>query len=250
MVNISVILPVYNESQYINATFESVLEYSRNKPFYQFIFVNDGSTDDTQQILEKKIAETAQSHHISLICYEPNQGKGYAIKKGVESSIGDYICFIDSDLAYSLSHLDGLVNQLELFDVVIGCRTLIEDNFTRVKPLRLVTGKLFNLITQCILSLNFTDIQAGLKGFRKQAAQTLFQKQTIKRFCFDVELIYLAQKMGYTIGEIPALVSMTHFNKISKVDLLQDSVRMLQGLIKIKINDSLGLYEEVYIVEF
>lgn len=250
MINLSVILPVYNESGCINVTFESVLEYSKIHPFYQFIFVNDGSTDDTQHILETKIAEAGKNHHIYLISYKQNQGKGYAIKKGVESSFGDYICFIDSDLAYSLSHLDFLADKLESFDVVIGCRNLISDNFKRVKPLRFLAGKLFNWMTQGILSLKFSDVQAGLKGFRRDVAQTLFEKQTIKRFCFDVELIYLAQKMGYTIGEIPALVSSTHLSKISKVDLFKDSVRMSQSLIQIKINDTLGLYEEVYIVEF
>lgn len=250
MISLSVILPVYNESECINSTFESVLEYSKSHPFYQFIFVNDGSTDDTQHILEKKIAETGKDHHIYLISYEHNQGKGYAIKKGVESSFGDYICFIDSDLAYSLSHVDFLADKLESFDVVIGCRNKISDNFKRVKPLRLLAGKLFNWMTQGILSLKFSDVQAGLKGFRRHVALALFEKQTIKRFCFDVEIIYLAQKMGYTIGEIPALVSSTHLSKISKVNLFKDSLRMFQSLIQIKINDNLGLYEKVYIVEF
>lgn len=250
MVNISVILPIYNEAECINTTFDSVLGYSKIHPFYQFIFVNDGSTDDTQNILEKKIFETPKNHHISLISYRQNQGKGYAIKKGVESSIGNYVCFIDSDLAYSLSHLDLLVNQLELFDVVIGCRSLNNENVKRVKPIRFLAGKLFNLMAQGILSLKFSDVQAGLKGFRRDVAQTLFDKQTIKRFCFDVELIYLAQKMGYTIGEIPALVSVAHLNKISKVNLIRDSGRMLQSLIKIRMNDILGLYDKAYIVEF
>lgn len=250
MVNISVILPVYNESECINKTFDSVLEYSKSHPFYQFIFVNDGSTDNTQNILEKKIYETDINYHISLISYEQNQGKGYAIKKGVESSSGDYICFIDSDLAYSLSHLDFLVDQLNSFDVVIGCRNIIPYNFKRVKLLRFLAGKVFNLMTRAILAIKFSDVQAGLKGFRRNVAQTLFKKQTIKRFCFDAELIYLAQKMGYTIGEISVLVCSDHLSKISKVNLLQDSVRMLQSLIKIKINDVLGLYEKNYIVEF
>jgi len=229
---ISVILPVYNESECITATFESVLEYSQNHPSYHFIFVNDGSNDETQEIL------TSQ-----------NQGKGYAIKKGVEASSGDYICFLDSDLAYSLSHLEFLIDKLEVFDVVMGCRNQIFDNFKRVKLIRLLAGKIFNVMTQSILSLNFSDMQAGLKGFRRDAAENLFEKQTIKRFCFDVELIYLAHKRGYRIGEIPAIVSNTHISKVSKVNLLIDSIRMLQSLIQIRINERLGLYEEVCLVK-
>ena len=249
MVKISVVLPVYNESTCIDSTFQSVLEYSKHYPYYQFIFVNDGSTDGTQDILKRHI-DDAETNQICLISYEKNRGKGYAIKKGVESSIGDYICFIDSDLAYSLTHLEFLIDKLEIFDVVIGCRNLISDNFKRVRLIRLLAGKTFNFMTQSILSLHFDDMQAGLKGFRRDIAKNLFEKQTIQRFCFDVELIYLAQKRGYKIGEIPAIVSNTHLAKVSKVNLLTDSIRMLQSLLQIKINDSLGLYEEVCLVKF
>lgn len=248
MNQVSVIFPVYNESKCIESTFEAVLEYLQNHPDYQFIFVNDGSTDHTRIILEKKIAET-RINQIILISYEQNQGKGYAIKKGVESSTGNYICFLDSDLAYSLIHLEFLIDKLGVFDVVIGCRNLIFDNFKRVKFIRLLTGKIFNFMSRGILSLSFSDMQAGIKGFRKDVAINLFEKQSIKRFCFDVELIYLAQKKGYTIGEIPVIVSPTHLGKNSKVNLVIDSLRMLQSLIQIKVNDYLGLYETVCLVK-
>lgn len=242
MNQVSVILPVYNESQCITTTFEAVLEYSKNHPTYQFIFVNDGSTDHTGIIIETKITNTITTQ-ITLISYEQNQGKGYAIKKGVEASIGDYVCFLDSDLAYSLSHLEFLINKLEMFDVVIGCRNLVNDNFKRVKINRWLAGKIFNIMSRSLLSLTFSDMQAGIKGFRKDVVINLFKKQTIKRFCFDVELIYLARKRGYRIGEIPAIVSNTHLKKISNVNLVIDSITMLHSLIKIKINDNLGLYE-------
>jgi glycosyltransferase involved in cell wall biosynthesis len=249
MFKVSVILPIYNESKCIATTVEAVLEYLQNHPDHQFIFVNDGSTDDTPIILEEKIANT-RTNQITLISYEQNQGKGYAIKKGVEASIGDYVCFLDSDLAYSLSHLEFLIDKLEVFDVVIGCRNLINDNFKRVRIIRLLAGKIFNIVSRIILSLRFSDMQAGIKGFRKDVAINLFKNQTIKRFCFDVELIFLAQKRGYTIGEIPAIVSITHLEKTSKVNLSIDSLKMVQSLIQIKINDNLRLYEEVCLVKF
>jgi dolichyl-phosphate beta-glucosyltransferase len=248
MIKVSVILPVYNESNCIESTFEAVLEYLQNHPDYQFIFVDDGSTDATRIILERKIADN-KTNQIILIYYKQNQGKGYAIKKGVEASLGDYVCFLDSDLAYSLSHLEFLIDKLAVFDVVIGCRNLIFDNYKRVKIIRLFAGKVFNFMSRSILSLSFSDMQAGIKGFRKDVAINLFEKQAIKRFCFDVELIYLAQKRGDTIGEIPVIVSTTHLGKISKVNLVIDSLKMLQSLIQIKINDKLGLYEKVYLVK-
>lgn len=249
MNKISVILPIYNESTCIDTTFDSVLEYSKLHSDYHFIFVNDGSNDNTLTILESKIAAT-KSNQITLISYKQNQGKGYAIKKGIESSYGEYICFIDSDLAYSLNHLEFLVDKLELFDIVIGCRNLIPENLKRVKTLRFFAGKIFNMMSRGILSLSFTDMQAGLKGFKKDVAKTLFEKQTIKRFCFDVELLYLAKKMGYSIDEIPVIVSSNHIDKDSKVNLLVDSIIMLKSLIQIRINDSLSVYEKIYFVKF
>ena len=243
MKSISVILPVYNESKCISLTVDAVIEFSKDNPIYHFIFVNDGSTDETKSIIENKILESKNSH-VYLLSYEENKGKGHAIKKGVEFSHGDYICFIDSDLAYSLTHLEFLVDKLELFDVVIGCRNLMPTNVKRVKFVRLVAGKVFNILSRGILSLNFSDMQAGIKGFKKEIAKDLFARQRIKRFCFDVELMYLAQKQGHSIGEIPVIVSMTHTEKASKVNLAVDSLRMLISLLKIRINDSLGRYEK------
>ncbi|HEY9672371.1 MAG TPA: glycosyltransferase [Waterburya sp.] len=243
MRSISVILPVYNESKCISLTVDAVLEYSKNNPIYHFIFVNDGSTDETKAIIENKILES-ENNHISLLSYDENKGKGHAIKKGVEFSHGDYICFIDSDLAYSLTHLDFLIDKLEFFDVVIGCRNLMPTNVKRVKFIRFVAGKVFNILSRGILSLNFSDMQAGIKGFKKEIAKDLFARQRIKRFCFDVELMYLAQKQRYSIGEIPVIVSITHTEKASKVNLAVDSLRMLISLLKIRINDSLGRYEK------
>ena len=239
---ISVILPVYNESECIAQTFDSVLEYAKRNPACHFIFVNDGSTDNTKLILENKLA-AAKSHQIRLVSYRHNQGKGYAVKTGIFHSDGDYICFIDSDLAYSLAHLEILIDKLESFEIVIGCRNLVHDSVNRVKFDRKLAGKIFNYISRKILALKYTDMQAGIKGFRKEVAKRLFEKQKLKRFCFDAELIYLAKKHGYTLGEIPAIVSDRHRYKASKVNLLKDSIKMLMSLIKIKVNDQLCLYE-------
>ncbi len=122
--HVSVILPVYNERSCINETFNAVLDYAECHPFYCFIFVNDGSTDETAAILERKIA-ASQTFQIKLISYSERCGKGYAVKQGIEAADGDYICFLDGDLAYSLEHLDQLFDQLAEFDMVIGCRNLV-----------------------------------------------------------------------------------------------------------------------------
>ncbi|HTL88123.1 MAG TPA: glycosyltransferase [Leptolyngbya sp.] len=238
---VSIILPVYNEQACIRQTFAAILRYLETHPNFTFIFVNDGSTDRTKQILAAGIQIT-KSAQIHLVSYTPRAGKGYAIRRGVEYANGDLICFLDSDLAYSLSHLDQLVEKLKTHDVAIGSRSLAVSNQQEVKPSRKIAGKIFNFLSRKILDLQYSDMQAGLKGFRKSAAKKLFAYQTLTGFSFDVELIYLAENWGYSIGEIPAKVSERHQKKLSKVNLIQDSLKMLLDLLRIRFNDQFGRY--------
>lgn len=237
----SIILPVYNEQDCVAQTFDAVLEYADEHPTYEFIFVSDGSTDQTPQILAQRMA--TESDRIHLIAYPERGGKGYAVRQGVEAAIGDCVCFMDGDLAYSLDHLDLLLSKLEGYEVAIGCRSLVPDGNLGLNSLRKVAGKVFNTLSQRILNLHYVDMQAGLKGFQRSAAKEIFSRQTLTGFSFDVELIYLARKLGYSIGEIPARVSPQHCRKLSKVNLLLDSVKMLKDLFRIQLNDRLGRYE-------
>jgi dolichyl-phosphate beta-glucosyltransferase len=225
MAQVSVILPVYNEAKCIEKTLSSVLLFSQEKPNYDFIFVNDGSTDKTKDILERNLA-LKKASNVNLISYELNQGKGYAVKLGVSYAQGDYICYIDSDLAYALEHLELVIEKLECFDMVIGCRSLAANHFQTSRSVRMIAGKIFNILSRYILDLPFTDMQAGIKGFKNNVAKELFQRQQITGFSFDVELVYIAYRKGYDIGEIPAV-----------------SVVMFLDLLRIKYNDKIGRYK-------
>lgn len=242
MMKIAVILPVYNEANCIEQTFDKILEFSQKNHAYNFIIVNDGSTDNTLQIIENQL-KTFPTHHIKLISYSNRQGKGYAVKKGSEYVDADCICFMDGDLAYSLEHLEPLVEKLEKFDVVIGCRNLDKQNFRNLTLIRKISGKIFNFISRKILNLPYRDMQAGLKGFKQNAAQEILKQQTITGFSFDAELLFLAQKKGYTIGEIPARISEQHLYKTSKVNIVKDSLKMFSCLLKIRYNNRVGNYE-------
>ena len=239
---VTVIMPVYNEQACISATFDAVLEHCQSHPDYCFIFVNDGSSDRTQQILEQRIADS-QIEQIQLLSYGDRGGKGHAVKMGVYLADADYICFLDGDLAYSLDHLDWLMAKLAQHDVVIGCRSLMPEGNQGLKLSRKIAGKIFNTLSKQILNLPYVDMQAGLKGFRVKAAKEIFARQELIGFSFDVELIYLAKKLGYSIAEIPAYVSSSHATKISKVNLLADSFKMLRDLFTIRWNDVTGRYE-------
>ncbi|MBW4538381.1 MAG: glycosyltransferase [Myxacorys chilensis ATA2-1-KO14] len=238
---VSVILPVYNEQASIQKTFEALLHYLPDHPNYKFIFVNDGSCDRTKEILAAGLYAT-KARRIELLSYSPRAGKGYAVRRGVEYTDSDIICYLDGDLSYSLDHLDELVEKLRSCDVVIGARTLARGNGKKLKLKRKLAGKVSNFLASRILNLNYSDMQSGLVGFRGEAARNLFGAQELTDAAFDVELIYLAKKWGYTIGEIPAKVSTRHRLKPSNVNLLQDSIRMLIDLLKIRLNDCMGLY--------
>lgn len=240
---VGVVLPVYNEQACIQQTFKTVLDYTRHYPNYRFIFVNDGSTDRTQAILEQQI-ERAGTCQVQLVAYTTRRGKGYAVQTGM-AKVGlevDYLCYLDSDLAYSLEHLEHLIAQLQGCDLAIGCRSLMRSNSSNLRLSRRIAGKVFNLLSQVLLNLRFSDMQAGLKGFRSDVAQVLFSRQQLPGFSFDVELIYLARKYGYRIGEIPARVAKSHQGKASKVKLVQDSLRMLWDLFRIRYYDLTGRY--------
>jgi glycosyltransferase involved in cell wall biosynthesis len=238
----AIIMPVYNEQACISKTFDAVLDYCQSHPDYCFIFVNDGSSDRTPQILEQRIAN-AHTEQIQLLSYGDRGGKGYAVKRGVYLADADYVCFLDGDLAYSLDHLDWLMAKLAQYDVVIGCRSLVPAGNQGLRLSRKIAGKVFNTLSKQILNLPYVDMQAGLKGFSAKTAQEIFDRQELIGFSFDVELIYLAKKLGYSIAEIPAYVSSSHATKISKVNLLADSLKMLRDLFKIRWNDLTGRYK-------
>jgi len=238
---VSVILPVYNEEESAGYVFDSVLDFSRKNPDYDFIFVSDGSTDSTKRVLQNRITES-KPRKIKLISYNANMGKGHAVRKGVEKAEGDYICFTDGDLAYPLSYLKDFSKRLERDDIVIGWRAPFAENLQNMKEIRKIAGKTFNLFSRKLLGLNYLDMQAGIKGFRKKAAKHLFSINKINGWSFDTEIIYLAKKKGYKISELPVKVSKSNLEVKSQVKLVRDSLRMFFSLLKIRINYLSGKY--------
>jgi dolichyl-phosphate beta-glucosyltransferase len=241
LIRLSVVLPVHNEQRCLAQTIVAVLAYAPLHRDVEFIFVDDGSTDQTRQLLAQMLPRDPTQ--VRYLTYRQCRGKGYAVKQGCAQAIGAYICFLDGDLAYSLDHLAQLLKRLEDCDLVIGCRNLVDQPTQAVKPSRQFAGKIFNGLSQRILQLHFSDMQAGLKGFRRPVAQHLFSQIQTTGFAFDVELMYLAQKHGYTIGEIPAYLAPHHIDKPSKVKLFQDSAQMLLELFRIRYYNRMGRYD-------
>lgn len=237
----TVIIPVYNETQRISLTCDKITDFIALHPRYCFLFVNDGSTDDTLDIIRKK-AKSALPGRIKYISLEKNMGKGAAVKKGVEHASTEYLCFMDGDLAYSLEQLITLSEALENGDMVIGSRTLGSEDQENIPPLRRLLGWGFNRLIRLIMRMPYKDTQAGIKGFRTEAAKKIFSKQIINGFAFDVELIFIARKLGCRITEIPAYVQEEHTEKNSKVNLLKDPLKMFFSLFMIHYYNCKGRY--------
>jgi len=234
----SLIIPVYNEEKVILKTLNKLILFLNNeKENWEIIIVNDGSTDKTLEIINN-----FKPNPFKIVSHTPNKGKGFAIKKGVEMATGDYIAFIDSDLAYSFENLKEALFYLKNFDIVRGSRDTLKTR-KNTPILRKILGRGFNLISRILLDPHLNDTQCGLKAFRKDVAKDLFSKQTIGGFSFDTEILYLAKKKNYLIKEIRVAISEDHLDKESKVNLILDPPKMFLDLIKIRINDLLGKYE-------
>jgi len=233
MKSVVVLLPVHNEAWLIGSVLGQVLDFARSHEDWRFVFVDDGSSDGTPEAIEKRLEET-RSHRIELLALTPNRGKALALREAVLGTSEDLVLFTDGDLAYPLEHLEALAAELEHADVAIGSRALSRVRQSNISMLRRFSGTAFNIAVRLITTLPFDDTQAGLKGFRRDAARVLFRAQRVRDFAFDAELLYLAKVLQLRVVEIPANVSARHSYKKSRVNMLRDPLRMFWSLIRMR----------------
>ena len=203
MTYLSVVIPLYNEERCLMGNFETIKAYldTLNKN-YEIILVNDGSTDNTASMIQEIVQANPQSLSLSN---PKNKGKGDAVKRGVLNAAGKYIVYTDADLAVPVHFIGACLKRLEAdAPIVIGSRHLPESSFKVCEaPLRQFLGEIFRRFVQLGLGLKVSDITCGLKGFEKKAAFDIFSRSRIERWGYDAEIIFLAQKLGYPITEIP-----------------------------------------------
>lgn len=233
----SIIIPVFNEAQRIKDTLEVIIKYLNKKSTeYELIIVDDGSTDETTKVIEEFFFLQYPQIKYKLFKNYKNLGKGAAVRKGVLSACGELVYFTDADLSTPIEEMFKFVDIIkkEGYDIVIGSRGLKESKILVHQPFyRETMGKIFNKIVKILLMNDFNDTQCGAKMFKNEVAKKVFSLSTINNFAFDVEILYIAKKLGYKIKEMP--VVWKNF-KGSKVKLLTDSIKMLLSLFKIKFN--------------
>jgi glycosyltransferase involved in cell wall biosynthesis len=235
----SIVIPAFNESARIPATLESVVSCIRAQGWAaEVIVVNDGSRDATGAIV-REFATNAPE--VRLIENPGNRGKGYSVRSGILQALGEVVMFTDSDLSAPIEEAERLFAAIEQgADIAIGSRWLESGRQTHRQPLyRQFFGRCFNAVTRGVMGLRFADTQCGFKAFTREAAQTIFQLQTIERWGFDPEILFIALKRGYRVVEVP--VSWAHDER-SRMSYLRDGMKMLEEIATIRWNALLGRY--------
>ena len=238
--DLSIIVPAYNEEVLIVSTLDGLQSYLAARPErYEILVVDDGSSDKTvalAQDWQKRIGA-----NLRVLVNEKNMGKGFSIQRGVFESHGQYIVFIDADLPYELDAIDGFLKALQNgYDLAIGSRILPGSEVKGVPIPRYLAGQVFSWMVQAVLFRGLPDTQCGFKSFRSDAAREIFRRLTISGFGFDVEMLYVARKLKFSIQ--PVVVRMIHHRLGSRVRLVGHSIEMLSDLFAIRRNDWQGKY--------
>jgi glycosyltransferase involved in cell wall biosynthesis len=237
----SIVIPAYNESARIPATLQSVIACIRaNQWDAEVIVVNDGSTDSTAQVV-RDIAQ--RDSEIRLIENPGNRGKGYSVRSGILQAYGEVVMFTDADMSAPMEEADRLFAAIAAgADIAIGSRWLESGRQTHRQPLyRQFFGRCFNTVCRMVMQLPFADTQCGFKAFTRAAAQTVFQLQTIERWGFDPEILFIALKRGFRVVEVP--VSWAHDER-TRMSYLKDGMQMLKELALVRWNALTGHYSK------
>jgi dolichyl-phosphate beta-glucosyltransferase len=201
--DLSVIIPAYNEARRLPKHLAHVLNYLRQHyPAFELIVVDDGSLDGTAAAVQAILNGEPRAR---LLSYQPNQGKGRAVRTGMFASCGARVLFLDADLSTPIEELPRALALLDQAEVVIGSRDLPNSDVRVKQPAyRRLASEIFKWARYALVGLwRINDTQCGFKAYRGPEARQLFALARINRFMFDVEILYLAQSAGLRIIEMP-----------------------------------------------
>lgn len=235
----SIVIPAYNEGARIATSLDRILRQAADCQWdAEILVVDDGSSDNTAELVRTRMRENAS---LRLLSNPGNRGKGYSVRNGMLHARGEILLFSDADLSSPIEEAGKLFAALATgADVAIGSRWVRSELQTEKQPLhRQLFGRLFNLALRIALGLKFKDTQCGFKAFTRRTADVVFPLQTIERWGFDPELIFLAQRFGFRVEEVP--VTWAH-REGTRINPLRDGIRMLGEMLRIRWNAITGKY--------
>jgi len=230
--NISVVIPAYNEEKRIGKTLSLVRDYFASSGMeYEVIVVDDGSDDGTVREAERSVLNAEK--RLSVISNGVNRGKGFSVRSGMNATSGDFVLFSDADMSTPIEEVDKLFSEVKSgCDIAIGSRNASGSDVRVHQPwYRETMGKVFNLCVKTLLFDGINDTQCGFKLFRGDVARELAGSLKIEGFCFDVEMLYMAKKRGYKVKEVGVR---WENSPQSKVKVIRSSASMFLDLFKIR----------------
>ncbi|MGO8792374.1 MAG: dolichyl-phosphate beta-glucosyltransferase [Terriglobia bacterium] len=234
---LSIVIPAYNEAGRLSSSLEAIQTYMRGKDFpIETVVVDDGSADNT--------VEVASAHpEIRVLRNDGNRGKGFSVRHGVLEARGQLILFTDADLSAPIEEADKLLAAMDSShaDAVVGSRALERELIgAHQSPFREWGGRFFNLLVRIFTGLQIHDTQCGFKLFRSATTRRAFELQRVERFGFDPEVLFLIQRLGGKVVEVP--VRWNH-NPATKVHYLRDSLVMTLDLVVLRWRALTGRYD-------
>ena len=218
---LTIVLPAYNEAERIEPALDELFGYLRRRSedardgapgaaalpeSIDVLVVDDGSTDDTARLVEARPEATSPLPGLRIgVLRVPHGGKGAAVRAGLLAATGDLVIFADADMATPPDQLPLLVAALGDHDVALGSRIQPDGSDMRATQpgYRRLLGKVFHLLASLWVVGPVQDTQCGFKGFTREAAHDLAERQRVTSIVFDVELIYLARRRGYRLAIVP-----------------------------------------------
>ncbi len=230
---LSLIVPAYNEARRLPPAMMEMAEWCKRFALpCEVLIVVERSSDGT---LEIATAQAAQQAFFQVIDNKVHRGKGFAVRSGVMRARGEIIFYMDADLSVPLSEILSFLAYFEAhpeIDVLAGNRQHAQSRITRHQAwLRRSMGQAFNSLLQALSLVAFRDTQCGFKAFRRAAAHAIFSRQTIDGFAFDVEVLLLADRLGYRTADLP--VEWINSPE-SRVHIVRDGVRMIRDTLRVR----------------
>jgi dolichyl-phosphate beta-glucosyltransferase len=232
---LSVVIPTFNERIRLLPTIGAVATHASSVGMpWELIISDDGSTDGTPDLVR-----SLELPNTTVLSTAENRGKGDAVRRGVMAARGDFVLFTDADESTPIHQVDDLLSAVWLqgHDIAVGSRS--HGSVQNRSRLRRAASAGLQMLVRHALRTNVVDTQCGFKLFQRDAARRVFDAQTIDGFSFDLEVLYLARRFGYSVAEIPVE---WHDAPGSKVNSAREAKRFLADIARIRANERKGVY--------